>query len=195
MSRQEKYNDVFFMKILRPIITLLFKTLYTPKIIGPENIPLNEGVVLAGNHTSYFDCLLLISSVKRNIHFLAKDELWKGPKKIIFANLGLVPVNRRKKDGKSLILAKKYLENNKVIGIFPEGTIGRNGPLPFKIGAVKMAYDTNSKIVPFSITGKYRLFSRNLKIVFHKPINVIDSDLEKENESLRNIIMKDIGEK
>ena len=195
MSRQEKYNDVFFMKILRPIITLLFKTLYTPKIIGSENIPLNEGVVLAGNHTSYFDCLLLISSVKRNIHFLAKNELWKGPKKIIFANLGLVPVNRRKKDGKSLVIAKKYLENNKVIGIFPEGTIGRKGPLPFKIGAVKMAYDTNSKIVPFSIIGKYRLFSRNLKIVFHKPINIIDSDLEKENESLRNIIMKDIGEK
>lgn len=195
MGRQEKYDDVFFMKIIRPIITVLFKTLYTPKIIGTENIPKNDGIVLAGNHTSYFDCLLLISSVKRDIHFLAKDELWKGPKKIIFSNLGLIPVNRRKKDGKSLEFAKKYLENDKVIGIFPEGTIGKNGPLPFKIGAVKMAYDTKSKIVPFSITGKYRLFSRNLKIVFHEPINVIDSDLEKENENLRNIVMKDIGEK
>lgn len=195
MGRQEKYDDVFFMKIIRPIITVLFKTLYTPKIIGTENIHLNDGIVLAGNHTSYFDCLLLISSVKRNIHFLAKDELWKGPKKIIFSNLGLVPVNRRKKDGKSLEIAKKYLENDKVIGIFPEGTIGKNGLLPFKIGAVKMAYDTNSKIVPFSITGKYRLFSRDLKIVFHEPINIVGSDLEKENEKLRNIVMKEIGEK
>ena len=195
MIRQEKYDYVFFMKIIRPIITVLFKTLYTPKIIGTENIPKNDGIVLAGNHTSYFDCLLLISSVKRDIHFLAKDELWRWPKRIICSKWWRIRVNRRKKDGKSLEGAKKYLENDKVIGIFPEGTIGKSGPLPFKIGAVKMAYDTNSKIIPFSITGKYRLFSRNLKIIFHKPIVVKDSNLEIENKKLRNIVMKEIGEK
>ena len=92
-----KYNDSIFMKIIRPIITLLFKIIYNPTIIGKENIPKEEKIILAGNHTNNLDCLLLISSVKRNIHFLAKDELWKGPKKIIFNNLGLIKVNRRKK--------------------------------------------------------------------------------------------------
>ena len=51
-----------------------------------------------------------------------------------------------------------------------------------------MAYDTETMIVPFVIKGKYRLFSRNLKIVFDKPIKVKNSDLDKENNNLRNKI-------
>ena len=64
--------------IVRPIITLLFKILFHPRIIGRNNIPMNGSVVLGGNHTSNLDCLLLISSTKRKIHFLAKDSLIKG---------------------------------------------------------------------------------------------------------------------
>ena len=100
---KDKYEDVLFYKIIRPIITFLFKILYHPKIIGVENIPTTGAVILAGNHTNLFDCLLLISSTKRNIHFLAKKELWQGPKKIIFSNLGLIPVNRKTKDSNALL--------------------------------------------------------------------------------------------
>lgn len=189
-----KYNDSIFMKIIRPIITFLFKIIYRPTIIGKENISNKKRIILAGNHTNNLDCLLLISSVKRNIHFLAKDELWKGPKKIIFNNLGLIKVNRRKKDKECLVHAINYLKNEKVIGIFPEGTIGKKNLLPFKIGAVKMAYETNSEIIPFAITGKYRVFSNKLKIEFGKPIKIKSNDLEKENENLRNIIIKIVGD-
>ena len=89
-----------------------------------------------------------------------------------------------------------YLENEKVIGIFPEGTFSKtNELLPFKIGAVKMAYDTNTKIVPFAITGKYRLFSKNLKIEFGKPLSILNSNLDLENKNLRNLISKMVGDK
>ena len=73
-----KYNDVLLYKILRPIITFLFKMLYRPKILGNENIPKTGRIILAGNHTNNLDCAMLISSTKRNIHFLAKAELFKG---------------------------------------------------------------------------------------------------------------------
>lgn len=189
-----KHNDSTFMKIIRPIITSLFKIIYRPTIIGKENISKEGKIILAGNHTNNLDCLLLISSVKRNIHFLAKDELWKGPKRIIFDNLGLIKVNRRKKDKECLRHAIEYLKNEKVIGIFPEGTIGKKKLLPFKIGAVKMAYETNSEIIPFVITGKYKIFFNDLKIEFGRPIKIKSNDLEKENENLRNIIIKMIGD-
>lgn len=184
----KKYGESLLYIILRPIIKKLFIILYRPKIIGKENIPKSGRIVLAGNHTNNFDCIFLMSSTKRCIHFLAKDELWKGLKKIIFSNMGLIPVNRRKKDHKSLQLAEEYLKAEKVIGIFPEGTFGKGKILPFKIGAVKMAYDTNSKIVPFAITGNYKLFSNNLKIIFDKPISITSSDLDKENIKLREKI-------
>ena len=186
----KEYKDVLLYKILRPIITVLFKTLYRPKIMGIENISNSGRLILAGNHTNNFDSALLISSTKRNIHFLAKVELFKGIKKILFSNMGLIPVYRNGKDQKALQTAYKYLENNKVIGIFPEGTFGKGKILPFKMGAVKMAYETNSKIVPFAIKGTYKLFSRNLKIVFGKPIKIKSDNLEEENKRLRDIVVR-----
>ncbi len=186
-------KDALLYKITRPIITVLFKLFFTPKIIGKENIPKSGKVILAGNHTSNFDCLLLISSTKRNIHFLAKKELWNGPKKIIFANMGLISVDRKNKDHQALSSSIAYLENNLLIGIFPEGTTEKEGKmLDFKIGTVKMAKDTNSPIVPFIITGNYKLFSKNLRIEFLKPI-MISGDLNQENINLRNIIEKERG--
>lgn len=190
----KKYNDVLLYKILRPIITILFKLLFRPKIIGKENIKDKGKVILAGNHTNNLDAALLISSTKRNIHFLAKAELFKGIKKILFANMGLIPVNRKIKDHNSLEMAYNYLNNEKVIGIFPEGTFGKGQLLPFKIGAVKMAYETDCEIIPFSITGTYKLFSKDLKIVFGSPIKIKSNDLEKENNKLRNIILGMIGD-
>ena len=185
----KRYNDVFLYKLLRPLITILFKLLYRPKIIGVENIKSSGGIILAGNHNNNLDGAILISSTKRNIHFLAKIELFKGMKKYFFDNLGLIPVDRSKRNHKALEVACEYLKNGKVIGIFPEGTFGKGKILPFKIGAVKMACETGCEIVPFAITGDFKIFSKNLKIEFGKPIKIKSNDLEKENEKLRNIVV------
>ena len=177
-------------RIIRPIIKVFVKVFLRPKMIGLDNIK-DKRLVLAGNHISNLDCLLLIASTKRSVHFLAKDELWKGPKKVIFANLGLIPVNRKAKSPNSLKMAEKYLNNECLIGIFPEGTTEKGrGLMPFKIGAVKMAKDTNTSIIPFVITGKYRLFSKNLKIRFGSEFIIKDKDLDKENKRLKNTIRK-----
>ena len=164
----KEYKDVMLYKLVRPIITFFFKLLYRPKIVGVENIPKSGKVILAGNHTNNFDCVLLMSSTKRNIHFLAKIELSRGIKKIIFNNLGLIYVDRKKKsNGEVIDAAKQYLGSNLVVGIFPEGTTekGCGYLLPFKIGAVKLSYETNTEIIPFKISGEYKLFSRDLKII------------------------------
>ena len=181
-------------KLLRPIVKILVRVIYNPKIIGKENIPESGRIILAGNHTHYFDCLLLMSSTKRQVHFLAKKELLEGPKGLFFSQFGLIPVDRKNKDHNALSLSYDYLNNDKIIGIFPEGTIGRNGILPFKMGAVKMANKTNSKIIPFVITGKYKPFKNKLTIEFKKQVEISD-DLEKENDKLRNIIIDTINKK
>lgn len=187
--------DSKLYRFFRPIIKFLVKVFIRPKFIGLENIKDDTSLVLAGNHTSILDCFLLISATKRSVHFLAKDELWKGHKKILFANMGLIPVNRTAKSHKSLEMAEEYLNNNCIIGIFPEGTTEKGrGLLPFKIGAVKMAKDTNTKIIPFVIKGKYRLFSKNLKIVFGKEFVVKAKDLDKENKRLRNTVIRMLRE-
>ena len=184
-------------KFLRPLIKIFTNIVYRPTYIGLENIPKNKRIVIAGNHTNNLDCILLMSSTKRCIHFLAKIELFKGFKKIIFSNMGLIPVNRKIKDSNVIKEAEKYLNEDLVIGIFPEGTTNtKKELLPFKIGAVKMAYDTDSEIIPFAIIGKYKVFRMGLTIILDKPYKIKSNDLDLENEKLRNKVklLKEKGE-
>ncbi|MGN1371667.1 MAG: lysophospholipid acyltransferase family protein [Candidatus Coprovivens sp.] len=183
--------------ILRPIITLLVKLVFRPTYIGLENIPKSGRVVLAGNHTNNFDSVLLISSTKRIVHFLAKDSLTKGPLGPIFKAMGIIPVNRSIHDKNALKSAINTLEQDKVIGIFPEGTINRTNDIimPFKIGAVKMSKETNSQIVPFIITGKYKIFKKSVTIEFLEPIEIKSDNLTKENERLMKTISTKLEEK
>lgn len=177
-------KDPIFYKITRPILAIFIK-LYRPTIIGKEFIPKEGRVILAGNHTSYLDPLLVAYGTKRCVHYFAKDSLYKGIKKPIFKGLGIIPVNRKIKDKNSLYKGIDVLNNDLVVGIFPEGTINKTGDIVmnFKFGAVKMAYETNSKIVPFSITHKYKFLKKSVKIEYGKPYNV-SSDLKKENDIL-----------
>ncbi len=189
-------NNLFY-RIVRPIVRFLFLSLFRPRIKGIENIPKNENYILAGNHTKWLDPVMLVAIVKDEIHFLAKDSLFKGITKPIVKGMGAIPVNRKIHDHQALENAIDALRKGAVIGIFPEGTINREKKeptLPFKIGAVKMANTTNTKIIPFVITGKYKVFSSAITIEFLKP-RTISNNLDVENEKLRDEINKKLEEK
>lgn len=183
-------------RFLRPILKGFMKLFYRVQIIGKENIPKEGRVILAGNHTSNLDSVLVMSSTKRMIHFLAKIELIQ-KYGFLFRRLGIIPVDRKRKNQESLNKAKKILAEEKVIGIFPEGTInkGEYYLLPFKYGAVSLAKNTTSPIVPFAIIGEYKFLRRRVKIVFAKPYYIKDTtDLTKENVKLMNKIINLIKE-
>lgn len=186
-------KDALLYRILRPIVKVLFTFFFRPTIKGKENIPKEGAVVICGNHTNIWDIPLLFCSTKRTIHFLAKDELFKGLGKPFFKAMACIPVNRRKKDHNALENAVKVLEEGKLIGIFPEGTFNRTKDIimPFKYGAVSMASKTNSTVVPFSITGKYRWFKKNsITICFGKPYKITTNDLTVANEELMEKVKK-----
>lgn len=182
-----------FYRLMRRPLAACFKAIYKPTITGKRYIPENGRVILAGNHTNYFDCILVGCATKRCVHYLAKDELMKGPLKFIFKGFGIIPVNRRTKDKAALSTAEEFLNDEKVIGIFPEGTINRTDDIimPFKFGAVKMSNDTQTPIVPFVITGAYKPFSRSVKIKFLPPVYP-SSNLEEANQKLMTIVSDEL---
>ncbi len=186
-------KEPLLYRVVRGPLALIFKAVYKPSITGKQNIPQAGRIILAGNHTNFFDCLLVGCATKRCVHFMAKDELMKGPKGIIFKGLGIIPVNRREKDRNSLFNAEKMLKEEKLIGIFPEGTINRTDDviMPFKYGAVKMAKDTDTKIVPFVITGKYKPFKKSVKINFLEPM-AVGEDLTQANKDLMETVKEKI---
>lgn len=176
-------------RVARPILKVFINFFYKIEIINNNNIPKSGRCILAGNHTSNLDPLVLISSTKRTIRFMAKKELHKGLLGPLFTNAGTISVDRKNKDEHAKVEAIKALEEGSVLGIFPEGTINRSNDtiLQFKYGAVSFANKTSSPIIPFVITGKYKLFRKNIKIEFLKPYKV-SSDLEYENKKLMNLI-------
>ena len=185
-----KNMNAFGYTLVKPIVKLLFYALYRPTIIGRENIPKKGPFVLAGNHTKWLDAVMLVSVTPRNqVHFLAKEELWHGKGWIVVKAMGCIPVNRKIRDKDALNKAYEYLNNGSCIGIFPEGTINRTDDIimPFKFGAVKMCKQTDATLVPFVITGKYRLFKKGITIEFLKPRKVT-GDLELENDNLMNVV-------
>lgn len=190
-----KIKDTILYKVLKPLIGLLIRILYRPTVIGLENIPKEGRILIAGNHTKWLDPPMLIGVTKRQLHFLAKDELFHGLTKPIVKGMGCVPVNRRIHDHNALQAAIDFLNKELCVCIFPEGTINRTDDIimPFKMGAVKACNETNSKLVPFVITGEYKLFKKTIKIEFLKPIEIKD-DLTKENERFMKIISDKLRE-
>lgn len=192
MSKNKK-EDTLIYKLARPVVKGLFYFIFRPEVVGLENIPKNGPYVLAGNHTKWLDPVMLVGVAgKKQIHFLAKEELFHGIGTIVAKGMGCIPVNRKIHDKNALGTAYNYLNNGACIGIFPEGTINRTDDvvMPFKIGAVKMCKETKAQLVPFVITGKYRPFHKSIRLEFLKPRKV-KNDLDQENVQLMN----DISEK
>lgn len=179
-------------RIVRTLGYPIFLLLYRPEFEGRNNIPKSGSVILAGNHTNNLDAAIMLAGPKRVVHMLAKKELFKSKiSNAFFRSMGCIPVDRKIHDENAKSEAIEVLKNNEVIGIFPEGTVNRTNDiiLPFKYGAVSFAKKTGAYIVPFTITGKYKLFRRSIKITYGKPYKVTD-DLKIENKKLMNIITK-----
>ena len=173
-----------------------FMLLYHPKIVGKEKLNTKEGYILAGNHTAYLDVFLLIAANKRQIHCFTIIELFNTKiKNSFFTSMGCIPVDRKKKNNGSILEGVKVLNEEKVVGIFPEGTYNRTDKIiiPFKYGAVAMAQKTNKALIPFAIVGKYQIFGKSVKIVFGEPYK-LKEDLETENHKLEQKVISLIKE-
>ena len=179
--------------IFRPIFTFIFKLYYNPTIINKEYIPKEGPAIIAGNHKHALDPILVDVCTKRVIHTLAKKDLHDGRFGWFFRAIGTIPVDLKAEHNKqALITAIEYLNKDSLINVSPEAKRNYTQEilLPFKVGAVVMAQRTNSKIVPYSITGDYKFRSKNLKIRFEQPLDVSKMTVEAANDLLFNTVKK-----
>lgn len=179
----------FGYRLLTPLMRILFKLYYNPKIINNNFIPKNGSLVIASNHKHLFDQCLTIMATKRPINYMAKKEYFDGIFAPFFKFVGCIPVDRSKKDDNAKKVALSVLNSGGVLGIFPEGTRNRNKKkilLDFKYGAVSLAKKSDSYIVPCAVTGDYKFRSKNLMIQYGKPFKV--SDLSTDNDKLYKCI-------
>ena len=110
-------------KIMRAILSPIYRLWYRPKIEGKENILVDGPIILAGNHIHIMDQCNVIISTKRKIHYMAKKEYFDDKKVAwFFRFVGCIPVDRKRKDAEAKEAAISVLKEGHALGIFPEGT-------------------------------------------------------------------------
>lgn len=186
-----------FYRFGRALIKLLNLILYNIHVEGEENIPKTGGVVLCPNHISNYDPLAVATHMKRQVHFMAKAELYKNfiVRKVLLA-VGTIPVDRGKVSLETLKESLRVLKNGEILGIFPEGTRVKNGVRrkPME-GFVVFALKTKSPILPVHIEGEYK-FRGKINIKFGKPIELNEyygkkvkpEEMSKISEKIMDIV-------
>jgi 1-acyl-sn-glycerol-3-phosphate acyltransferase len=192
-------------RVLWIIVIWPWRLLFNPKIIGKENLPKSGGFVLAGNHINFWDFAVMACLTRRNVRFLAAEKLFAQPiVKQIISRAGALKVERHKSGQNSgtVSTAVEALKNNEIVFIAPEGTRNRahQAPLlPFKPGAVIIASRSGKPLVPYVLSGKFKVFGwlfdrRNrLKVVILKPYRIPqNADIEQETARLREKVYQEL---
>ncbi len=189
----KKIEGEFGYKLLTPLMRILFRLYYNPKIINRSVIPKNGPILIVGNHKHVYDQCLTIMATKRVIHYMAKKEYFDSKFAWFFKFVGCISVNRKIKDTSATNRAIDILNKGGAIGLFPEGTRNKTKDiflLPFKYGTVSMAKKTNATIIPFGLTGDYKFRSKNLTIRYGTPFKVGDMELDVANKKLYHEVEK-----
>lgn len=149
--------------VLYSIANLLLKYIIAPilldiKIEGKEKVP-NHHFIVAGNHFNWSDPVLLSLLTNRTIYFIGKAELFRNPLiGWLMRSLACFPVERGQPDRQALKEALRVVNQNEILGIFPEGTRSKTGELgPFEPGAAFIAMKTGAPILPVGIIGTYKV--------------------------------------
>jgi 1-acyl-sn-glycerol-3-phosphate acyltransferase len=144
-----------FPRFANLVLRLLFFLLTRLEISGQENVPASGSLMVAMNHVSFLDPLLLGVGIPRRIRWMSKIENWNNPiMGTVLTLYGAFPVQRGEVDRKSLVLAMDILRSGGALGIAPEGTRSRSGILArAKPGAARLALQTDATILPAGIVG------------------------------------------
>jgi 1-acyl-sn-glycerol-3-phosphate acyltransferase len=149
--------------ITKLVLKPLAKAVYRPVIEGLEHVPRKGGVILASNHLSFIDSVVIPLTAPRQVFFLAKAEYFTGTgvkgaiSRAVFTSvLNAVPVERGtyRSAAASLEQALEILEDGKAFGIYPEGTRSLDGRLyRGKTGVAWLALTAGVPVVPVALEG------------------------------------------
>jgi 1-acyl-sn-glycerol-3-phosphate acyltransferase len=159
---------------LASLVSLVF---YPCRVIGRENVPKKGGFILASNHESNIDPMLLPVVNPRQMRFMAKEELFKNPVLgWVIRTGGGFPVKRKTADRGALSEFIRQLENGYSVMIFPQGT---RGGTKVQAGVGFLAVKSGKPVLPVYIEGTDKVLPPgksfpqrcSVKVVFGKPIS------------------------
>jgi 1-acyl-sn-glycerol-3-phosphate acyltransferase len=178
------------------------------EVHGREHVPKTGAVIVASNHISFWDPLLVGTAAIREQHYLAKGELFAPPLGWLIRAFNAIPIRRGVADLSGLAKARDVLRAGRSLILFPEGTRARDGELrSARPGLGVLAVSTDALVVPTSIMGsnrprKWMFRQARLRVDFGPPrswreLAGAEAGLEPGRalyESVGAGVMREIGE-
>lgn len=148
-----------YNSVARPLLTRPFTWLFHLEVIGAENWPAAGPALVASNHGSNFDPVIVGIAFPGEIRWMAKSELWKVPVLgWLISKLGAFPVKRGEADREAIREARSLLQQGFIVGMFPEGTRQRDGNLgEAQPGAGLLALEPGIPVIPVRVRGTERI--------------------------------------
>ena len=149
-------------RLIKAVLGPLLRVLFRPKVEGADRIPGSGPVILAGNHLTFIDSMILPLVTTRQVFFIGKDEYVTGKSfkgrlmAWFFTGVGMIPVDRDGGRGgvAALMTGRRVLEEGNLFAIYPEGTRSPDGRLyRGRTGIARLALMTGAPVVPFAMIG------------------------------------------
>ena len=177
---------------VRYVVWGVYKVVYNFKIEGIENIPQDRPLVMASNHRSYADPVILTIPMKRPVTYMAKEELFKNKLFGWFiTKLGAFPVKRGAGDMQVIEDSIGILNSGRNLVIFPEGTRSKDGKVgKGKTGVALIAAKSGADVIPCGIIfeGEKLKFRSKLTLRFGKVIPAEEIAVEDaSSKSLKGV--------
>jgi len=194
----KRYKDYFIWFVIELVLSIRYKI----EVCDTSNIPKKGAVLLMGNHISWIDWILAQKGVERRIRYLMERSIYEKPMIRPIMQIGEVIPISQKASKDAFRESRIRLQNNEIVGIFPEGLISYDGNIsPIQPGYKVIASGNKGVIVPFYIHGMYgSLFSRSdkrkctfrctfrrhIRIIYGEPM-ILDSTPEMVYDAINRL--------
>ena len=157
MNRASRGRLYAFVRALAKVV---LRGWFRFRVIGAEHVPAEGPAIVAPNHKNFLDPFFVGLALRRQVRYMAKGEMFRGPLGWLFLRLGAFPVRRGAADAEALETARSILAAGGLVVVFPEGTRVAD---PDALGsphhgAGRLALETGARIVPAAITGTSHLW-------------------------------------
>jgi 1-acyl-sn-glycerol-3-phosphate acyltransferase len=160
-------------RIAAAVVKPLMRSWFRIRLEGHEHVPEEGPVILASNHRSNMDPVLLASAVERPLAFMAKAELFVGPLGWIMRWIGQFPVRRGGIDREALRRTDAILARGSMLGLFPEGTRGDGTFSSVHPGLAYIVVRQQCPVLPVVIIGTERVRRRFGWLPFASPVTIV----------------------
>jgi len=203
-SRLLRFLDVFFFFIVKGTAVIILKVFAKVETKNAHLIPKGGAIIIAPNHSSYIDTMILQATFPRRIIYMLFSKHYKTWGKWLYKSQHAIPVKENGVNGDALKRGLELLSNNGTLGIFPEGKLAPDGNLQEgKHGVGFLAIRSKATIVPVFISGAFDVwpegsrfprFFRKIDVIYGNPIysdvNYINGKISREK--LTNKVMDEV---